>query len=95
VCTCAGGTAKLPEFQNVEKNTKSNFPGSNSLGSNKDSNNIRGQYKLLYSNETRRWGKYTTDDIRFIKEVVDPKLLAYFRYPLEKPGNPTTPYTML
>ena len=95
VCTCAGGTAKLPEFQNVDKNTKSNFPGSNSLGSNKDSNNIRGQYKLLYSNETRRWGKYTTDDIRFIKEVVDPKLLAYFRYPLEKPGKPTTPYTML
>lgn len=89
VCTCAGGTAKLPEFQNVDKNTKSNFPGSNSLGSNKDSNNIRGQYKLLYSNETRRWGKYTTDDIRFIKEVVDPKLLAYFRYPLEKPGKPT------
>lgn len=81
ICKCVGGTPKGSTFQQLNTSAKSTHAGFNNV------DDVRQASLKKYSNEAKRWGRYTAADIRFMKDVFDPDLLAYFRYPLEKMGK--------
>ena len=81
ICKCVGGTPKGSTFQQLDTSAKSDHAGFNNV------DDVRQASLRKYSNEAKRWGQYTAADIRFMKDVFDPDLLAYFRYPLEKMGK--------
>ena len=80
LCDCIGGKPKNEIFLEVNADVKFNHAGH----SKETTSDFKDAMFRKYSDKVKRFGAFTRDDINFIKGVVDPDLLAYFRYSLEK-----------